>query len=298
MLATSEAGETQFVVADRVLNNMRSILDGENLLPGMKVDELRKFADGRFYTQSQFERHFQSNWDTLEEEQKYCRDWKEASERAWKAAESETQAWRDDLDKQMSDLRARKAALPRRLTALDSPRKAICSVREEGCKFLWRVIQVNDADGMKTFFDKNGVFVDDLAEPPLFFELSKKRDPELPGEDMRLSTLVLTPDSEGWPALHLAAKHAAAEVAAALIERVPWIVDARPIGRVRATPLHLAAEGNNLDVARILLKQKAKLHSLNEIGETPMEKAKQRNLLRMEQLLTGFALARWHGTDK
>ncbi|CAD7943109.1 unnamed protein product [Amoebophrya sp. A120] len=270
--------QDEFVISDRVLNNMRSILDGDNMLPGMDVegDALRCAADGRLFTYTQFQRFFGPNkFDILD---------------AWKEAEPRTAVHRAKQDDLLAKLCSDKQQLPRRGSELQSPRRDIGRVRDRAVQYFFELIKVNDVEGVRKLLD-SGIFGD---QP---HHMTPGWQTDLPREELKWTTLLLAQDTEGWAALHLTALHASAEVATLLCDRFPWLIDARPDARLRATPLHLAAERDHRDVARVLLKKKAKLHALNAIGETPIEKAKQCGHLRMEQLLVGFAIARWHGRE-
>mmetsp|Transcript_13723 Transcript_13723/g.33787 ORF Transcript_13723/g.33787 Transcript_13723/m.33787 type:complete len:275 (-) Transcript_13723:83-907(-) len=271
------AAHSDFVVSDRVLRNMRSILDGENLLPGMtSEDEMRCSEDGRLFTWSQFERFYGEN-----------------KVQAWNDAEKRTIAHREKMNLQLEALKGENEGLPKRQSEVQSPRRDIRSLKEKCLTYFWHMITLNDVDGVTALLDS------DIFRERTSSHITPAWQVDLPGEDLRWTTLLLATNADGWMALHLAAQHAAGETAAVLCDRFPWLIDARPMNAkvLGATPLHLAAENDHRDVARILLKKKARLHALNEIGETPIEKAKQQGHLRMEQLLIGFALARAHGKD-
>lgn len=109
------AAHSDFVVSDRVLRNMRSILDGENLLPGMtSEDEMRCSEDGRLFTWSQFERFYGEN-----------------KVQAWNDAEKRTIAHREKMNLQLEALKGENESLPKRQSEVQSPRRDIRSLKEK-----------------------------------------------------------------------------------------------------------------------------------------------------------------------
>jgi len=92
--------------------------------------------------------------------------------------------------------------------------------------------------------------------------------------------------SYGWTALHDAALMGDTAVVKILLESKRIRVD-EGLRRSMRTPLHVAAENNELEVARELLAAGANKHARSRRGRTAMDMARRENLDEMVALLNG-----------
>jgi ankyrin repeat protein len=107
---------------------------------------------------------------------------------------------------------------------------------------------------------------------------------------VKLGANVTTPLYDGWNALHYAAATFSAPIIDFLITRFPDQHDALTTNR--ATPLHVAVAGNDVDSAIILLQNGADVSIANAIGNTALHMAAGLDDTFLLELLISFGAER------
>lgn len=111
-------------------------------------------------------------------------------------------------------------------------------------------------------------------------EAIKQGDMELVIEELSSGTPLNAPDVLGRTALHICAQYNQIDIAKIVLDAG---ADVDSIGPRKSTALHLAAEAGHIQIADLLLDFGASLFSVNDVGQTPHEVTKDSALMKLLQ---------------